>query len=101
MSCGYPLTWQPLVDGVKLDRGTSLRIGDVHIAHRGRNHAVTEDLLHLGQMHTGPKQVRSTGMTKLMKAVHRDLRTARYLVNTVADRKNSTSAPASRPSSAI
>jgi hypothetical protein len=72
---------------MELDRCTPLRVSDVYVTHRRRYHAMTEDPLHLGQMNTGFKQVRCTAMTKLMKAVERNLRSARNRMNAVADRE--------------
>jgi hypothetical protein len=38
-------------------RGAALRIGDVHIAHRGRYDAMPQDALHLRQVHARLQQI--------------------------------------------
>jgi hypothetical protein len=58
---------------MEFDRCASLWIGDMYVTHRRRDHAVTEDPLHLREMNSRFKQIRRTGMPELMKAVHRNL----------------------------
>ena len=86
-SCAYPLLCgvsQSLMR-MERDRGAPLRIGDVHVAHRGRDDRVAEDALHLGQMNAGFQQVGRAAVPKLMQTVDRHLRAARDGVNAVAD----------------
>src|ERR1700688_1373370 len=84
-SCAHPQVWQPIVDGMERHRGTALRIGDVHIAHRGPDAAMSQDALHLGQVHARLQQIGRTAMPKLMQAMDGHWRTARDRVDTVAD----------------
>jgi hypothetical protein len=72
---------------MEFDRCTSLRIGNMYIAHRRRDYAVAKDALHLGQMNSRFKQVRCATVPELRKAVNRDLCAARDGVYFVADRE--------------
>src|SRR5882672_9400137 len=52
-------------------RLAALRIGDVHVAHRGCDARVAEDALHLGDVYAGLEEIRRAGVAKLMQAVDR------------------------------
>src|SRR5215469_15613540 len=84
-SCGRSLGLQPVVNGVQCNRRASLRIGDVDITYRGRDHGMAEDALHLGQVHARLEKIGSAAVPELMKTVEGNLSAACDVVNAVAD----------------